>query len=142
TGARHPCRVAPCSVPAGVSTREADGTTQRPHIVRGAPAPARPAAAGAGYFAEAFFLAGDFLAGAFLAGALARRSDSSSEARASVSVSTVSPLRREALVSPSVTYGPKRPSLTSICLPETSSTPSSRNALGAAACRPRRLGSE
>src|SRR5699024_10435078 len=105
------------------------------------PTERRPARGSGQRRAPAFF-AGDLRAGAFLGGALARRSESNSAARASVSVSTVSPLRREAFDSPSVTYGPNRPSLTSIVLPETSSTPSSRSALGAAACRPRRLGSE
>ncbi len=63
----------------------------------------------------AAFLAGAFLAGAFLAGAFlaaaffrvdgpaARRSARSSEPRSTVSDSTSSPLRSEALVVPSVT---------------------------------------
>ena len=53
-------------------------------------------------------------AAAFLAGPRARRSASSSEARSSVIDSMSSPLRSDALVSPSVTYGPKRPSLITI----------------------------
>src|SRR5699024_1377261 len=75
-----------------------------------------------------------------VAASLARRSDSSSLARASVSVSGLSPLRSDALVVPSVTYGPKRPSFTVIGLPETSLSPSSFSG-GFAAARPRRLGS-
>ena len=69
-------------------------------------------------------LGGAFFAGAFLAaffvlltGPRARRSASSSAARSSVIDSTSSPLRRLALVSPSVTYGPNRPSLITIGLP-------------------------
>ena len=58
------------------------------------------------------------------AASFARRSESSSLARASVMVSGLSPLRSDALVVPSVTYGPKRPSLTDIGLPETSLSPS------------------
>ncbi len=54
--------------------------------------------------------------------------------------SIASPLRSEALVSPSVTYGPKRPSLITIGWPETGSAPSSRNGGAAAARRPRCLG--
>ena len=42
-----------------------------------------------------------------------------------VMLSTVSPLRSDALVSPSVTYGPNRPSFTTIGFPETGSLPSS-----------------
>ena len=49
-------------------------------------------------------------------------------------------LAQGALVSPSVTYGPKRPSLTTIGLPETGSSPSSRSGGAAAARRPRSLG--
>ena len=74
------------------------------------------------------------------AASLARRSESSSLARASVMVSGLSPLRSEALVVPSVTYGPKRPSLTDIGLPETSLSPSIFSG-GCAAARPRRFGS-
>ncbi|MCW2850034.1 MAG: hypothetical protein JWR90_4008 [Marmoricola sp.] len=81
----------------------------------------------------AVFLAVDFLAGAFLApflaaflaGPRARRSASSSAARARVIDSTESSLRSVALYSPSVTYSPKRPSLTTTGAPETGSLPSS-----------------
>ena len=66
---------------------------------------------------------------------LARLSASSSAARSSVTPSTVSPRRRLAFVSPSVTYGPKRPSLTTIGLPVAGSAPSSRSG-GFAAPRP------
>ena len=88
-------------------------------------------------------LAGAFLAGAlravrfFGAGPRARRSESSSAARSSVSVSIASSLRSEALVSPSVTYGPKRPSFTTIGLPETGSLPSCFSGGAASRC-PRR----
>ena len=60
----------------------------------------------AAVFFAAVFFAGAFLAalrGAFFAGPRARRSASSSAARSSVSSSTASPLRSDALVSPSVT---------------------------------------
>src|SRR6185312_7038017 len=70
------------------------------------------------------------------AGAAARRSASSSAPRSGVIVATSSPLRSEALVSPSVTYGPNRPSLITIGLPVAGSLPSSRSG-GAAAPRPR-----
>ena len=96
-----------------------------------------------------------FLAGAFFAGLLgrsssrvrftgprARRSASNSAARSSVIDSTSSPLRRLALVSPSVTYGPNRPSLITIGLPDAGSVPSSRSGGAEAPCPPRRLGSE
>ena len=96
----------------------------------------------------AAFLAPAFLA-AFLAvffarltGPRARRSASSSAARSSVNDSTSSPLRRLALVSPSVTYGPNRPSLMTIGLSVAGSLPSSRSGGAEAPCPPRRLGSE
>ena len=75
-------------------------------------------------------------------GAVARRSASSSDARCTVSVSTSSPLRSDALVSPSVTYGPNRPFLTTIGLPVPGSSPSSRSGGAAARARPRALGWE
>ena len=81
------------------------------------------------------------LLGGLLRGPRARRSASSSDARSSVIDRTSSPLRRLALVSPSVTYGPKRPSLITIGLPDTGSLPSSRSGGVAAPCPPRRLGS-
>ena len=74
------------------------------------------------------------------AGPRARRSASSSAARSTVRVSTSSPLRSEALVSPSVTYGPNRPSLITIGLPPAGSAPTSRSGGAAAAERPRVLG--
>src|SRR5215467_8720979 len=72
----------------------------------------------------------------------ARRSASSSIARCGVIDSTVSPLRSEAFVSPSVTYGPNRPSRTTIGLPVAESGPSSRSggAAAARAARPRGFG--
>src|SRR6516164_7720274 len=73
------------------------------------------------------------------AGPAARRSASSSIARWTVIESTSSPRRSEALVSPSVTYGPYRPSLITIGRLEDGSSPSSRSG-GAAARRPRPLG--
>ncbi len=48
--------------------------------------------------------------------------------------STSSPLRRLALVSPSVTYGPNRPSLITIGLPVAGSVPSSRSGGAEAPC--------
>src|SRR5215468_10365166 len=74
-----------------------------------------------------------------LAGPAARRSARSSTARWRVTASTVSLLRREALVSPSVTYGPKRPSLITMGRPSGSS-PSSRSGGAATRPRPRVLG--
>ena len=49
-------------------------------------------------------------------------------------------MRSDALVSPSVTYGPNRPSLTTIGLPDTGSLPSSFSGGAAAARRPRSFG--
>ena len=101
---------------------------------------------GAAFLAAAFFAAPSCAApsspGLLRPGPRARRSASSSAARSSVIDSTSSPLRRLALVSPSVTYGPNRPSLITIGLPVAGSVPSSRSGGVAAPCRPRRLGSE
>src|SRR5699024_1081753 len=82
----------------------------------------------------AAFLAVDFLAVDFLAvfftallrgaGPLARLSASNSMARSRLSSSTESSRRSVALVSPSVTYGPNRPSLTTIGRCEFGSSPS------------------
>jgi len=72
-----------------------------------------------------------------LAGPFARFSANNSAARSGVTVSTASSLRSVAFVVPSVTYGPNRPSLTTIGLPETGSGPSSRNGAAALAPRPR-----
>src|SRR5215218_7368910 len=102
---------------------------------------------GAVDFLAAVFLAAAFFAGAFfaalgvvfLAGPRVRLSASSSAARSRVIDSGSSSLRRVALTSPSVTYGPKRPSLTSTDCPDAGSVPSSRS--GAWAWRPRRFGS-
>ena len=80
--------------------------------------PLSPLVTGAPVFLAAAFLAGAFLAAVFfavvflaafflVAGPRARRSASSSAARSMVIDSTSSPLRRLALVSPSVTYGPE-----------------------------------
>ena len=87
-------------------------------------------------FFVVFFVA--FLA-VFLAGPLARFSASSSAARSRVIDSTASSRRRVALYSPSVTYGPNRPSLITTGWPETGSLPSSLSGALAAA-RPRVLG--
>ena len=102
----------------------------------------------AAVFLAAVFFAGAFLAGAFLAGAffavfLAGR------LRALLGEQLEAALRRDlldavagrrvALVSPSVTYGPKRPSLTTTGCPLTGSAPSSFSG-GLAAARPRCLG--
>src|SRR3954463_13201496 len=81
--------------------------------------------AGAFFFVAFFFAAVLVARFFFLAGPLARRSASSSAARSTVRVSTESPVRSEALVSPSVTYGPKRPSFTTTGLPLPGSSPSS-----------------
>ena len=54
--------------------------------------------------------------------------------------STVSPLRSDALVSPSVTYGPKRPSLTTIGLPDRGRRPISRSGAFGLALAPAALG--
>src|SRR6185312_5268387 len=90
------------------------------------------------FFAAAFLVV--FLAAFFLvAGPRARRSASSSPARSRVIVSTSSPLRRLAFVSPSVTYGPNRPSRTVTWPWVTGSGPSSLSGALAAA-RPRCLG--
>src|SRR4051794_32851725 len=105
---------------------------------------------GQDFLATAFlvvFFAADFLAGAFFApflaaffaGPFSRRSARSSAARSRVISSTESSLRRVALYSPSVTYSPKRPALTTIGWPETGSLPSSFSG-GAAAARPRVFG--
>ena len=95
------------------------------------------------FLAAVAFLAGAFFAGAFfavfLAGPFARFSASSSKPRSGVISSTLSPERRVALVSPSVTYGPKRPSLTTTGFSLTGSAPSSFSG-GLAAARPRCLG--
>ena len=86
-------------------------------------------------------LAGCVFLGGRFTGPRARRSASSSEARSSVIDITSSPLRRLALVSPSVTYGPNRPSLTTIGFPDAVSVPSSRSGGAEALWRPPRLGS-
>src|SRR6266566_1187996 len=66
----------------------------------------------------------------------ARRAARSSTARCSVTASTSSPFRSEALVSPSVTYGPYLPALITTALPVAGSSPSSRNEGAAAAWAP------
>src|SRR6266508_5797297 len=98
------------------------------------------------FLGAAFFVVA-FLAGAFLAarlrgvvGPLARRSANSSAARSMVTSSTESPRRSDALVSPSVTYGPNRPSLITMGLSVAGSLPSSRSGAAADARRPRDLG--
>ena len=95
-------------------------------------------------FAAPVFFALAFLAAFFvrLTGPRARRSASNSAARSSVIDTTSSPLRRLALVSPSVTYGPNRPSLITIGLPVAGSLPSSRSGGVDARCPARRFGSE
>src|SRR6185369_1740873 len=90
-------------------------------------------------FAAVFAPARDVRRG--VAGPRARRSASSSAARSIVSVAISSPLRRLAFVSPSVTYGPKRPSLSTTGLPLAGSAPSSRSGgISAALRRPRVFG--
>src|SRR3954471_426869 len=90
-------------------------------------------------FAGDAFLAAVLRAPRLAAGARPRFSASSSAARSRVIASTVSSLRSVALVVPSVTYAPNRPSLTTTGAPDTGSTPSSRSGAEAAA-RPRALG--
>src|SRR5690606_3551606 len=68
-------------------------------------------AASAVFFAAVAFFAAVFLRGA---GPFARFSASISEASSSVRDSGVWPRRSDTLVSPSVTYGPNRPSLITI----------------------------
>ena len=95
------------------------------------------------FFAVAFFavlfLAAAFFAAVFFGRALGPLVGEQSTPRSGVIVSTSSSLRRVALVSPSVTYGPKRPSLTTTGFPLTGSVPSSLSG-GLAAARPRCLG--
>ncbi len=96
----------------------------------------------AAVFLVAVFFAGAFFAAAFFfAGPFARFSASSSKPRSGVIVSTSSSRRSVAFVSPSVTYGPKRPSLTMTGRSVTGSFPSSLSG-GLAAARPRCLGLE
>src|SRR5690606_26825228 len=89
----------------------------------------------AGFFVVVAFFAGAFFAGAFLAGflagPLARLSASSCTARSKSTSSTVSPRGMVALVTPSVTYAPKRPSLILIGLPLSGSSANSLSALEA-----------
>ena len=85
--------------------------------------------AGAAFFAAFFFGAGPF----------ARFSASISDACSSVSSSGVCPRRSDALTSPSVTYGPKRPSLITSGFSVSGSLPISRSG-GAAARRWRVFG--
>ena len=93
----------------------------------------------ADFFVAAFLVAVVFLAARLrVTGPRARFSANSSAPRSGVIVSGSSSLRRVALVSPSVTYAPNRPSLTTIGLPDTGSLPSSLS--GAAAALPRSLG--
>src|SRR5690606_3920621 len=92
--------------------------------------------AGSTFFAvvllAAVFFAGAFFAGAFLrAGPFARLMASSSIARSNVISSILSPRGIVAFVSPSVTYGPKRPSLTLTGFPLTGSASNSLRALAA-----------
>ncbi len=104
------------------------------------PLRAAPALLAAGFLAAGLRAAG-FLA-PLVAGPLARFSASSSAARSIVTDSTESAVRRVAFVVPSVTYGPKRPSLTTTGAPLAGSVPSSRRGAAAAARPPRpRLGS-
>src|SRR5215207_4387882 len=96
----------------------------------------------AGFGDEVLFAAAacERLAGRFLgAGPLARFSASSSAARSLVIVSMSSPRRNVALISPLVTYAPKRPSLMIMGRPEAGSMPRSLSG-GVAVARPRCLG--
>src|SRR5690554_4830116 len=87
----------------------------------------------AGFLAAGFFFAGAFFfaAGFFLAGPFARLSANNCTARSKSTSSTVSPRGMVALVMPSVTYAPKRPSLILIGLPLSGSSANSLSALEA-----------
>ena len=120
---------------------------ERRHAVRPCgPTPERsrvdPADRAAAVFLAVVFLAVDlvvfFAARLRVVGPLARFSARSSNPRSGVIDSGSSPRRSVALVSPSVTYGPNRPSLTVTALPDTGSVPSSFS--GAADARPRCFG--
>src|SRR5262245_50257134 len=96
----------------------------------------------AAVFLVAVFLVVDFFAGARLVvlrtvGPLARLSAMSSRARSAVNAAGSSPRGTVALTSPSVTYGPKRPSLSTIGLPLTGSSPNSASGAAAARVAPR-----
>ena len=88
-----------------------------------------PAAAAAPRPGRTGRLLGRPAAGRLAGGPASRWVCSSDAARSGVTFSGVSPARVDsvALVSPSVTYGPKRPSFTTIGLPLTGSGPSSRS---------------
>ena len=91
-------------------------------------------------FLAAVFLAAALVAGALLAvffgvGSLARRSARRSAARSIEMVAGSSARRSDALLSPSVTYGPKRPSFRVTSRPVAGSTPTTIPGLGAAAPR-------
>src|SRR5690606_4327267 len=79
--------------------------------------------------AAVFFAAVLRVGAFFFAGPLARLMASNSTARSKVMSSTLSPRGIVALVSPSVTYGPKRPSRTLTGLPLTGSASNSLRAL-------------
>src|SRR5690606_33029740 len=81
----------------------------------------------AGFLSRAFFFAPGF----FLAGPFARFSANNCTARSKSTSSTVSPRGMVALVMPSVTYAPKRPSLILIGLPLSGSSANSLSALEA-----------
>src|SRR6266699_3346707 len=87
----------------------------------------------AGFLAEADMVLRAGAARRFGAGPEARRAASNSAARCGVTDSGRSPLRSEAFVSPSVTYGPNRPSRSTIGCPLAGSSPSSRSGGAAAA---------
>src|SRR5699024_9563061 len=77
--------------------------------------------------AAGFFAAGFFAAVRFFAGPAARLSARSSTACSNVTDSIGASFGSVRFVSPSVTYGPKRPSLMTIGLPLVGSSPSSRS---------------
>src|SRR5699024_955592 len=88
-------------------------------------------------FLAVVFLAVVFFAVRFFAGPRARFSASRSAARCNVTDCGSSSLRRVALISPSLTYGPKRPSFTTTGLFVAGSSPSSRSGAELRAPRPR-----
>src|SRR5690606_7322776 len=108
-GPPRPCRRRPDPAPTPPIIRPA-GASGRRRVRPAAHSVEPPPFFGVPVLPVVFLAAGFFaavavvlLAAVFFAGALARRSASSSAARSSVIDSTSSPLRSEALVSPSVT---------------------------------------
>ena len=141
TGARSPIHSVPRRMPPVGSWRRAGGAARRFFVPAGLlsggrllPWPLFLAGAflaaaffGGAFFAAAFFLAGGPLLRRLLGRAGSLRFCSSSAARSMVIASGSSSLRSEALVSPSVTYRPKRPSFNTTGFSRHGSAPSSRS---------------